>query len=211
MELLDSISKLIQILFVDLVLAGDNAIVIGMVASRFTPEYRKKVIFWGVGVAVALRVVFALLTVQLLQITGLTLVGGLLLLWICWTLWREMRSARPATAQEISGSENTGGGEEIPVPQSNPPLTSAIYQIIIADLSMSIDNVIAVAGIADGHTGLLVIGLAISILFMMFFATWIANMLEKHRWIGYLGLAVIFYVALKLTYQGTIDILPLLG
>jgi len=202
MELFDASSKLLQILFVDLVLAGDNAIVIGMVASRFTPEYRKKVIFWGVGVAVIMRVVFALLTVELLKITGLTLIGGLLLLWICWKLWQELRE---------SGAREAESTEEQNVVQENPPLMSAVWQIIIADLSMSIDNVVAVAGIADGNSGLLVIGLALSVIFMMFFATFIANLLEKHRWIGYLGLAVIFYVSLKLIYNGGLELLPLLS
>ena len=207
-ELIDQLSKLLQILFVDLVLAGDNAIVIGMVAARFTPEYRRKVIFWGVGVAVLLRVLFALLTVQLLAITGLALVGGLLLLWVCWNLWQELRSS--------AGPHEAPQGEKIPDPESavvttNPPLGSAIFQIILADLSMSLDNVIAVAGVADGHTGLLIIGLALSILFMMFFATWIANLLQKHRWIGYLGLLIILYVAIKLTVEGGHELLTALG
>lgn len=203
MELLDQFSKLLQILFVDLVLAGDNAIVIGMVASRFTPEYRKKVIFWGVGVAVLMRIIFALLTVELLRITGLTFFGGLLLLWICWKLWQELQQT---SAQDADDAKHAEGHSEV---QENPPLMSAVWQIIIADLSMSIDNVVAVAGIADGHSGLLIIGLAVSVLFMMFFATFIANLLEKHRWIGYLGLAVIFYVALKLIYVGGLELLPL--
>ena len=206
MELLDQASKLLQILFIDLVLAGDNAIVIGLVASRFSPTYRRKVIFYGVGVAVMLRVLFALLTVQLLAIKGLALVGGLLLLWVCWKLWQELRESgehaekveSPADAPEIQDYEN-------------PPLFSAIVQIIVADLSMSLDNVIAVAGVADGHSGLLVIGLAISILFMMFFANWIANILQKHRWIGFLGLAIIFYVSLKLIYDGFLELVPILA
>jgi len=198
MELLDQLSKLVQILFVDLVLAGDNAIVIGMVASRFSEDYRRKVILWGVGAAVILRVIFALLTVQLLAIKGLALVGGLLLLWVCWKLWQELRNAHDA-----ADVESEDGTMEI----ENPPLMSAVFQIVVADLSMSLDNVIAVAGIADGHSGLLVIGLSISILFMMFFANWIANMLQKHRWIGYVGLAIIFYVSLKLIYDGTIDLM----
>lgn len=199
MEVFDQLSKLLQILFVDLVLAGDNAIVIGMVAARFTPGYRRKVIFWGVGVAVLLRVLFALLTVQLLAITGLALVGGLLLLWVCWNLWRELRdSGHP---HETPG-ESVPAGPESGVGTSNPPLGSAIVQIIVADLSMSLDNVIAVAGVADGHTGLLVIGLALSIIFMMFFASWIANLLQKHRWIGYLGLLIILYVAITLIIDG---------
>lgn len=202
MELLDQFSKLLQILFVDLVLAGDNAIVIGLVASRFSPAYRRKVILYGVGAAVFLRVVFALLTVQLLAIKGLALAGGLLLLWVSWKLWQELRES-----SDEDGTEKHAESEEIQ-DHENPPLMSAIFQIIVADLSMSLDNVIAVAGVADGHSGLLVIGLAISILFMMFFASWIANILQKHRWIGFLGLAIIFYVALKLIYDGFLELGP---
>ena len=197
MDLLDQFSKLLQILFVDLVLAGDNAIVIGMVAARFSEDYRRKVIIWGVGAAVILRVLFALLTVQLLAIKGLALVGGLLLLWVCWKLWQELQHQAELSQMESSTTA--------PVTE-NPPLLAAIFQIIVADLSMSLDNVIAVAGIADGHSGLLVIGLAISILFMMLCANWIAEMLQKYRWIGYIGLAVIFYVALKLIYDGYLDL-----
>jgi len=202
MEFLDSASKLLQILFVDLVLAGDNAIVIGLVAARFSPEYRRKVIIWGVGAAVVLRVLFALLTVQLLAIKGIALIGGLLLLYVCWKLWQELRSSGKVLEDADPAAP---GGEE------NPPMGSAVLQIILADLSMSLDNVIAVAGIADGHNVLLVVGLTISILFMMFFANWIANMLQKHRWIGYAGLAIIFYVSLQLVYDGTLDILPLIS
>ena len=203
MELLDQFSKLLQILFVDLVLAGDNAIVIGLVASRFSPAYRRKVILYGVGAAVFLRVVFALLTVQLLAIKGLALAGGLLLLWVCWKLWQELRES----SDKEEETEQHSDSEEIQ-DHENPPLMSAIFQIIVADLSMSLDNVIAVAGVADGHSGLLVIGLAISILFMMFFASWIANILQKYRWIGFLGLVIIFYVSLKLIYDGLIELVP---
>lgn len=207
MEYFDQFSKLLQILFVDLVLAGDNAIVIGMVASRFTPEYRRKVIFYGVGVAVVLRVIFALITVQLLAITGLTLAGGLLLLYVCWKLWQELRGDNnPPGTTRADGTPVDDTASEV---RTNPPLFSAIFHIIIADLSMSLDNVIAVAGIAEGHSGLLVIGLAISILFMMFFANWIANILQKYQWIGYLGLVIIFYVALKLIYDGSTELAPL--
>ncbi len=203
MELLDSLSKLLQILFVDLVLAGDNAIVIGMVAARFTPEYRRKAILWGVGAAIFLRVVFALLTVQLLAITGLTLIGGLLLLWVCWKLWQDLRNPVTTELSNPSASDTETEPE-------NPPMRSAIFQIIVADLSMSLDNVLAVAGVADGHSGLLVIGLALSILFMMFFASWIATLLQTHRWIGYLGLLVILYVGIRLVLEGGGEIIALL-
>lgn len=208
MELLDQASKLLQILFIDLVLAGDNAIVIGLVASRFSPTYRRKVILYGVGAAVLLRVLFALLTVQLLAIKGLALVGGLLLLWVCWKLWQELRESAESTEMaHVETQSDVAEKHEY----ENPPLASAIVQIIIADLSMSLDNVIAVAGVADGHSGLLVIGLAISIIFMMFFANWIANILQKHRWIGFLGLAIIFYVSLKLIYDGSLELVPILS
>ena len=145
---------------------------------------------------------FALLTVQLLAITGLTLFGGLLLLWVCWKLWLELREAGPE-----SGTPQ----EQAEVEVENPPLMSAVVQIIVADLSMSLDNVIAVAGVADGHSGLLVIGLAISILFMMFFASWIADLLQKHRWIGFFGLAVILYVSIQLIVDGGRDVLAVIA
>ncbi|NKB61526.1 MAG: YjbE family putative metal transport protein [Gammaproteobacteria bacterium] len=196
MELLDSFYKLVQVILVDLVLAGDNAIVIGLVAARFTKDYRRKVIFYGVGVAVLLRIIFALLTVQLLQIQGLLLFGGVLLLWICWKLWQELRT--PVALPE----ELDEDGEV----KENPPLLSAISQIIIADLSMSLDNVIAVAGVADGNNTILVIGLTLSIVFMTVAASFLANVLQKHRWIGYAGLVVILYVSIKMITEGYIQI-----
>lgn len=204
MEILTQLSKLFQILLVDLVLAGDNAIVIGMVAARFTPEYRRKVILWGVGAAIVLRVAFALLTVQLLAITGLALVGGLLLLWVCWKLWQDLQRTGEADAPDELQDRTAAETE-------NPPLLSAIFQITVADVSMSLDNVIAVAGVAEGHTGLLVIGLALAILFMMFFATWIADLLQRHRWIGYLGLVIILYVAVKLVIVGGLELAAIMG
>lgn len=191
---LDNISSLLQIIFVDLVLAGDNAIVIGLVAAKFTKDYRRKVILYGVGVAVVLRIVFALLTVQLLAIKGLLLVGGLLLLWVCWGLYQELRTpdANPAAADENGASESA----------ENPPLLKSIGQIVLADLSMSLDNVLAVAGIADGNNTMLILGLAIAVIMMTFAATAIASILQKHRWIGFVGLAVILYVAAEMIYKG---------
>ena len=189
---INDLIKLGQIIFVDLVLAGDNAIVIGLVAAKFTVEHRRKVILYGVGVAVVLRILFAILTVQLLAITGLLLIGGLLLLWICWKLLMELR----APPQTISEAQFAQGDNK------NPSLSSSIMQIVVADVSMSLDNVLAVAGIADGHTTLLVVGLAIAVIFMTFAASLIAELLQKHRWIAYIGLLIIFYVALKMTYHG---------
>ncbi len=200
MEYTENIAKLIQIIFVDLVLAGDNAIVIGLVAAKFTKDYRRKVILYGVGVAVLLRIIFALLTVQLLALKGLLLVGGLLLLWICWKLWKDLR--------ESNHTDNLKGkASEVKV-QQNPPLITAIGQIVVADVSMSLDNVLAVAGIADGHNVILVFGLALSVLFMTIAAAVIADTLQKHRWIGYVGLAVIFYVAIRMIFDGSVQLYP---
>ena len=194
MEFTEHAIKLFQIILVDLILAGDNAIVIGLVAAKFSKEYRKKVILYGVGVAVALRIIFALITVQLLAIKGLLLVGGILLFWVCWKLWSELRSPdQPA----MDMSE-----EDTQTETKNPPMLSAVFHIVMADVSMSLDNVLAVAGIADGHHLTLVFGLALSVVFMTVAASLIANILQKHRWIGYLGLAVIVYVAAEMSYKG---------
>ena len=201
MEYTEQISKLIQIIFVDLVLAGDNAIVIGLVAAKFTKEYRRKVILYGVGVAVILRIVFALITVQLLAIKGLLLVGGLLLFWICWKLWQELRTPQHANTVEQQ-IENTDHEQT----HKNPSLPKAIFNIVLADVSMSLDNVLAVAGIADGHNGLLILGLALSVVFMTVAASIIADTLQKYRWIGYVGLVVIVYVAAKMVFQGYLQI-----
>ena len=200
MEFADQFSKLVQIIFVDLVLAGDNAIVIGLVAAKFSKDYRRKVIFYGVGVAVVLRILFALLTVQLFALKGLLLVGGLLLLWICWKLWQDLRHPHIHT-----NPENHPDGE---IKRENPPLGSAVFQIVMADVSMSLDNVLAVAGIAEGHNWILVFGLTLSVVFMTVAASVIADTLQKHRWIGYLGLAIILYVAVKMLIDGYHQLFP---
>ena len=192
--------KLVQIIFVDLVLAGDNAIIIGLVAAKFSKDYRRKVILYGVGVAVILRIAFALITVQLLAIKGLLLIGGLLLLWICWKLWQDLRHPHePPSVPEGTIHTPTAG-------EQNPPLRSAVFQIVVADVSMSLDNVLAVAAVADGHTRILVFGLALSVVFMTIAAALIADILQKHRWIGYLGLLIILYVALRMSFEGYIQI-----
>lgn len=192
-EFADQFAKLIQIIFVDLVLAGDNAIVIGLVAAKFNKDYRRKVILYGVGVAVILRILFALVTVQLLAVKGLQFVGGLLLLWICWKLWQDLR--HPHTPEKDSHPDGMLSGK-------NPPLLAAIFQIVTADVSMSLDNVLAVAGIADGHNGILVAGLTLSVVFMTVAASIIAETLQKHRWIGYVGVAIILYVGIDMIIVG---------
>lgn len=193
MDSKDQFAKLIQIIFVDMILAGDNAIVIGLVAAKFDKDYRSKVVLYGVGVAVILRIMFALATVQLLAVKGLQFVGGLLLLWICWKLWQDLRHPQPS--EKVGHPDGMLSGK-------NPPLLAAISQIVTADVTMSLDNILAVVGIADGHHGILVAGLALSVVFMTIAATIIAETLQKHRWIGYIGVAIILYVGINMIIDG---------
>ena len=181
----EQIAILTQIIFIDLVLAGDNAIIIGMVASKFPVEQRKKVIFWGIGGAVILRIILTLLTAYLLQITGLRLIGGLLLLYIVYKLYVDV----------IKGSENE---EDIKVDSSS--FLKAIWTVLLADFTMSLDNVLGVAGAAGEHYGLLVFGLVLSIVLMATAATLISGWIKKYRWIAWLGLLAILIVAVELIY-----------
>ena len=181
----EQIAILTQIIFIDLVLAGDNAIIIGMVASKFPPEQRKKVIFWGIGGAVMLRIILTLLTAYLLQITGLRLIGGLLLLYIVYKLYVDI----------IKGSEKE---EDIKV--DNSSFLKAIWTVLLADFTMSLDNVLGVAGAAGEHYGLLIFGLILSIILMATAATLISGWIKKYRWIAWLGLLAILVVAVELIY-----------
>ena len=181
----DQIAILTQIIFIDLVLAGDNAIIIGMVASKFPSEQRKKVIFWGIGGAVILRIILTLLTAYLLQITGLRLIGGLLLLYIVYKLYVDV----------IKGSEKE---EDINV--DNSSFLKAIWTVLLADFTMSLDNVLGVAGAAGEHYGLLIFGLILSIILMATAATLISGWIKKYRWIAWLGLLAILVVAVELIY-----------
>lgn len=193
---LGALNVLIQIIFIDLVLAGDNAIIVGMVAARVPEELRARVIFLGIGAAVVMRIVFSLLTVQLLAITGLMLIGGLMLLWVCWRLWIELRHGYQEQMEEAAE------GSQAPLTRLRP----AVIQIVIADLSMSIDNVLAIAGVSREHPVLLVFGLALSVAFMVFAATLIARLLKRHPWIAYIGLALILYVAITMIYEGGLEV-----
>ncbi len=174
-----------QIIFIDLVLAGDNAIIIGMVASKFPIEQRKKIIFWGIGGAVVLRIILTLLTAYLLQITGLRLIGGILLLYIVYKLYKDV----------IIGKENDGNLEI-----DNSSFLKAIWTILIADFTMSLDNVLGVAGAAGHHYNLLVFGLVLSIILMATAANIISKWIQKYKWIGWAGLIAILIVALELIY-----------
>ena len=175
-----------QIVFIDLVLAGDNAIIIGMVASKFPPDQRKKIIFWGIGAAVILRIILTLLTAYLLQITGLRLIGGLALLYICYKLYTDVIKK--------SSTDN----EKINV--DNSSFWKAIWTVLIADFTMSLDNVLGVAGAAKDHYGLLVFGLVLSIALMATAATLISGWIKKYTWIGWIGLFAILAVAIELIY-----------
>ena len=181
----EQIAILTQIIFIDLVLAGDNAIIIGMVASKFPVEQRKKVIFWGIGGAVILRIILTLLTAYLLQITGLRLIGGILLLYIVYKLYVDV----------IKGSDSE---EDIKV--DNSSFLKAIWTVLLADFTMSLDNVLGVAGAAGDHYGLLVFGLVLSIVLMATAATLISGWIKKYKWIAWVGLLAILIVAVELIY-----------
>ena len=174
-----------QIIFIDLVLAGDNAIIIGMVASKFPPEQRKKVIFWGIGGAIVLRIILTLLTAYLLQITGLRLIGGILLLYIVYRLYKDV--IKNSTQEENINVDNSS-------------LLKAIWTVLLADFTMSLDNVLGVAGAAGNHYYLLIFGLILSIILMATAATLISNWIKKYKWIAWLGLFAILVVAIELIY-----------
>ena len=206
----EALTALFSVIGIDLVLAGDNAIVIGMAAAGLPKDQRKKAILIGVLAATVLRIVFALATTRLMAITGLTLAGGVLLLWVCWKMWRELRSGHSADAgaEVITGTDlDHDGGIAKGAPRKS--FAQAAWQIVVADVSMSLDNVLAVAGAAKEHPGVLVFGLALSIALMGFAASFIAGLLQKHRWIAFVGFAIILYVALRMMYEGAFQVVPL--
>jgi len=189
-----NIVALLNITIIDLVLAGDNAIVVGLAASRVRAEIRAKVIFWGIAAAVILRILFAAITVQLLAVIGLTLAGGILLLWVCWKMYRQVTSG---------DNQTTVGGV---TPDTDLGFWSAVGLITLADVSMSLDNVLAVAGAAKGSTLVLVIGLAVAIMLMAIASHFIAGLLVKHPWITWIGLLIILWVALDMIYDGSHEV-----
>jgi YjbE family integral membrane protein len=203
---------LAQVVVVDLVLAGDNAIVVGIAVAGLPVQQRMRVMVIGIGAATVLRIAFASITVQLLQIIGLLLAGGLLLLWVCWKLWRELRN-RPRAPDAPPGVGESSDPVELPAGAAARParpaktMREAIVQIAVADVSMSLDNVLAVAGVARDHTWVLVFGLALSVAFMGLAAVVIARLLNRHHWIAYVGLLVILYVAVRMIWEGGLEIL----
>jgi YjbE family integral membrane protein len=192
-----------QVLLIDLVLAGDNAIVVGMAAAGLPTDQRRKAIFWGIAAATIMRIGFAAITTQLLAIVGLTLAGGILLLWVCYKMFRELQRGHQPEMTEAELAAQAPGERKT--------LKGAIIQILVADVSMSLDNVLAVAGAAKEHLWVLVVGLGISVILMGVAATFIARLLERHRWIAWVGLLVILYVAVQMMWSGGGEVLPYLN
>lgn len=202
---LDLLSAFAQVVMIDLALAGDNAVVIGLAAAGLPAAQRGKAIMVGILMATVMRIAFAGVTTQLLEIIGLMLAGGILLLWVCWKMWREIAEQR---AQMLAvGAE--GGTAPTDQPENNgKTFRQAVTQILVADLSMSLDNVLAVAGAAREYPSVLIVGLALSIGLMGLCANYIARLLQRHHWIAYIGLAIIFYVAIDMIWRGSLDVLP---
>ena len=204
---------LFQVVMIDLVLAGDNAIVIGLAAAGLPAAQRNKAILVGIIAATVLRILFASVATQLLQVLGLLLIGGILLLWVCWKMWRELSESRKermqaleaVTGEDIDADDRIAGGAR------RKTFAQAAWQIVIADISMSLDNVLAVAGAAREHPGVLIFGLMLSIGLMGAAATFIARLLQKHHWIAYVGLAIVLYVALEMIYRGSIEVWPVVA
>lgn len=209
----DSVIDYSQIIIADLILSGDNALIIGMAAAGLSPELRKKAIMYGMIIAAVLRIVFAVIATQLLGIPGILFVGALLLFWVCWRLFVEIREGTDEHAVEaMENAENLEAGY---TGAPRRTMMSALISITIADVSMSLDNVLAVAAIADGDSTKLIVGLGLAIVLMAFAATLIMKLLTRYPWISWLGLFVLVYVAAEMFYRGTFDssngVLPMLG
>ncbi|MBX9456568.1 MAG: TerC family protein [Rhizobium sp.] len=209
----EALSALLQVIMIDLVLAGDNAIVIGLAAAGLPKEQRSKVILIGIIAATVLRIGFAAATTQLLQIVGLLLAGGVLLLWVCWKMWRELRTPHSHEVDANEALQDSDLDKDGAIAGKTPRKTfgQAVWQIVIADVSMSLDNVLAVAGAARDHPNVLIFGLVLSVALMGIAASFIANLLQKHRWIAYVGLVVILYVALEMIWRGYNEVAPFMG
>jgi YjbE family integral membrane protein len=207
----EALITLLQVVMIDLVLAGDNAIVIGLAAASLPQQQRTRAILVGIVAATALRILFAGITTQLLQIIGLLLAGGILLLWVCWKMWRELRNslAKPQEDAEALVSYDINVDGTIAGRVHRKTFGQAALQIIVADVSMSLDNVLAVAGAAREHPMVLAFGLLLSIALMGVAANVVARLLQKHRWIAYVGLAIILYVACEMIYRGAYELKPM--
>ncbi|MFL5338193.1 MAG: YjbE family putative metal transport protein [Geminicoccaceae bacterium] len=195
-ELLSQLAALVSVVLIDVVLAGDNAVVVGTAAAGLPPAEQRRVILLGAGLALVARILFALVATQLLAIIGLLLAGGLLLLWVGWKIWRELRA-----------SGGRGEKTTTTIAAGAKTMRSAVVQVAIADISMSLDNVLAVAGAAREHSYIMIFGLLLSIALMAVAAQLIARLIERHRWIAYVGLAIVLFVAAKMIYEGGLEVL----
>ena len=198
-----ALAAFFQVVVIDLVLAGDNAVVIGMAAAGLPLAMRNRAILVGIIAATVLRILFATVAMSLMAIGGLVLAGGLLLLWVCWKMWRELRTPRDHGKTELTAAEAAAGERS-----QRKTFREAATQIVVADVSMSLDNVLAVAGAAREHPWVLVFGLVLSIGLMGLAASMVARMLERWRWIAWIGLALVLYIALKMIYHGWMDLQP---
>lgn len=200
-------AALLNVIMIDIVLAGDNAIIVGLAASQVAPHLRARVIFWGIVGAVVLRILFAGITAQLLAITGIMLIGGILLFYVCWKMYDQLRNQTAHAVPHSLGAAATATADGANIAQArNMSFWAALWQIIVADVSMSLDNVLAVAGAAKGSPLVLVIGLAIAIVLMAVASHYIAGLLVRHPWISWVGLIVIFYVAFDMSLSGAKDV-----
>ena len=193
-ELISQLTALVSVVLIDIVLAGDNAVVVGTAAAGLPPAQQRRVIVLGAGLALVARILFALVAVQLLAIIGLLLAGGLLLLWVGWKIWRELRAS--GHGEQAAAAPGTGA----------KTMRSAIMQVAVADISMSLDNVLAVAGAARDHPYIMIFGLLLSIALMAVAAQLIARLIDRHRWIAYVGLVIVLFVAAKMIYEGGLEV-----
>lgn len=206
-----SLFALFQVFMINLMMSGDNAVVIGMTAARVSPENRRKVIFGGLLFAIVLRIGFSAIAVQLLNVLGLTLAGGIVLLWLSWRLYRDIREAKEEAAgvetMETATDLTDTPADYAPARGTPMPLSRAVLQVVVADISMSVDNVLAVAAAARDHIAIMIVGLILSVAFMGIAATVIARLLQRYHWLNYAGVALILYVALQMIWSGSFEVL----
>jgi YjbE family integral membrane protein len=207
----DVLTTLAQVVMIDLVLAGDNAVVIGIAAAGLPDKQRKRAILIGIVTATVLRIICATVAAQLLQVLGLLLAGGILLLWVCWKMWRELHTTPVDHQGGNALLEENGRGETAARGARRKTFGQATLRIVVADISMSLDNVLAIAGAAREHPFVLAFGLLLSIALMGLAANLIARLLQKHRWIAYVGLAIILYVACEMIYRGSLELIGASG
>jgi YjbE family integral membrane protein len=207
----DVLTTLTQVVMIDLVLAGDNAVVIGLAAAGLPDKQRKRAILIGIVTATILRIVCATVAAQLLQVLGLLLAGGILLLWVCWKMWRELHTTPVDRQGGKALLEENGRGETAAGGARRKTFGQATLRIVVADISMSLDNVLALAGAAREHPFVLAFGLLLSIALMGLAANLIARLLQKHRWVAYVGLAIILYVAAEMIYRGSLELIGASG